>query len=292
MRFALPTAAAPDWDFATAAARAKELGYDGVDVRGYLDEPSPTAHNVFLTNPAKVREGFDTAGIPVACLSTGVSMGRTREEQEAGANRVRRCVDVAEVLGANVVRIRDRLVARGVGHLAAAAEFGRWIAPLADYATGRGVTIAVENALSFRTAREMWTALDNAHHPAVGAAWNPACAAAVGETPAVSVPTLNGKIVYALASDATLAGTPSPARPAAMGFADLGQGAARVRDFVIRLMGIGYRGWACPDPAGAIAGTPEQYLSAAIAALRGWTTPPAPPKVVRPVHPPAKVAAK
>ena len=131
MKFALPTAAAPVWDFATAAARTKERGYDGVDLRGYLDEPSPTAHNVSLSDPAKVREAFDVAGVPVACLSTGVSMGRTRGEHEPAANRARRCVDVAGVLGTKVVRIRDRLVARGTGHLAAAAEFGRWLSPLA-----------------------------------------------------------------------------------------------------------------------------------------------------------------
>jgi sugar phosphate isomerase/epimerase len=292
MNFALPTAAAPAWDYSTLAARAKEFGYDGVDLRGYLDEPSPTAHNVFLTDPARARAAFDATGVRVACLSTGVSMGRAPREHEAGANRVRRAVDVAAAIGAKIVRIRDRLVGRGTGQLAAAAEFGRWLAPLAAYAAGHGVTLAVENALAFRTAREMWTALEGVHHRSAGAAWNPASAAAVGESPAVSVPTLNGRIVYALATDATLTGTARAAHPATLSRADVGEGAVGVREFLVRLMGIGYTGWVCPEPVGAVAGTPDEYLAAAIATLRAWTKPAAPSKAGKPAHPPAKVAGK
>ena len=37
MKLAFSTLASPTWDFETIAARAKEFGYDGVELRGFLD---------------------------------------------------------------------------------------------------------------------------------------------------------------------------------------------------------------------------------------------------------------
>ena len=49
-----PTIACPKWDFETIASRAKEYGYDGVEVRGFLNESILTASNIFLSDPAKL----------------------------------------------------------------------------------------------------------------------------------------------------------------------------------------------------------------------------------------------
>src|SRR5438132_12879868 len=69
MKLAFSTVACPDWDFETIAARAKEYGYDGVEIRGFLNESILTAANVFLTEPAKVRRIFENAGVEIACLA-------------------------------------------------------------------------------------------------------------------------------------------------------------------------------------------------------------------------------
>src|SRR5688572_1066947 len=55
MRFAFSTISCPKWDFETIASRAREYGYEGVEIRGFLNESILTAANVFLTDPAKVR---------------------------------------------------------------------------------------------------------------------------------------------------------------------------------------------------------------------------------------------
>src|ERR1700679_675090 len=70
MKFAFSTIACPAWDFETIAARAKEYGYDGVEVRGFLNESILTAANVFLTSAAKVRSIFESQGIAIACLGS------------------------------------------------------------------------------------------------------------------------------------------------------------------------------------------------------------------------------
>src|SRR4051812_8157275 len=74
MNIAFSTVSAPKWDFETIVARAKEYGYDGVEIRGGLNETVLTSSNIFLSDVKKVRDVFDGAGITVACLSSSIAM--------------------------------------------------------------------------------------------------------------------------------------------------------------------------------------------------------------------------
>ena len=78
MKFAFSTVSCPAWDFQTACARAREYGYEGVEVRGFLNESILTATNIFLTDPVKVRAIFDQHGIQIACLASSVAMSWDR----------------------------------------------------------------------------------------------------------------------------------------------------------------------------------------------------------------------
>ena len=60
MKFAFSTLSAPKWDFHTIIAKAKEYGYDGVEIRGFLNESILTAANIFLSEPQKVRDHTDS----------------------------------------------------------------------------------------------------------------------------------------------------------------------------------------------------------------------------------------
>ena len=79
MKFAFSTVACPAWDFQTVVARAREYGYDGVELRAFLNESVLTAANPFLTDPAKVRELFAGAGLAICCLASSVEMTQHRE---------------------------------------------------------------------------------------------------------------------------------------------------------------------------------------------------------------------
>src|SRR4051794_15992263 len=74
MKFAFSTVSCPEWNFEQIASRAKEFGYDGVEIRGFLNEPLLAASNVFLTDPKKVRALFKYHGVEIACLSSSIAM--------------------------------------------------------------------------------------------------------------------------------------------------------------------------------------------------------------------------
>lgn len=283
MKFAFSTVSCPKWDFETVAARAKEYGYHGVEVRGFLNESVLTASNPFLTDPAKMRRAFEGAGVEIACLSSSVAMGHDRKKNEAMAHDLRQYVDMARRIGCGLVKLFDTQLRPGQSWEQAAGALGRWVEPLADYAADQGVGLAVENALSFRRARELWMALEATCNPNVGAGWDLFNAAQVGERPSISVPVLNSRIVYAQVKDAKFG-------PLGAVYCKLGEGDAQVKNFMIRLMGIGYAGYVSVEWEKAwlpnIA-EPEEILPDSIAKLKEWTKPFEPEK---PAKPAAKVA--
>jgi sugar phosphate isomerase/epimerase len=235
MKLAFSTLCAPDWDAPALALRAKEYGYDGVELAG------PVPNDV-----AAVRQAFETGGVEIACLATSISMPPGRRDRAAAAAELRRQIEVAGGLGCRRLRMLDTTIPRGHAGVSAAVEMGRWLLPAADVAAEVGVTIVVENALSFRKAGQVWTMLESISHPNVAACWDALTAVRVGESPAVSVPTLNSRIQYVRLRD------PRP-----------GEAAVPVQNLLIRLRGIGYTGWVTVE-------TSAERLAGVVPDLRLW----------------------
>ncbi len=274
MKFAFSTVCCPAWDFETVAARAKEYGYDGVELRGFLDETVLTQSNPFLTDPKKIRAVFEKAGIEIACLASSIATNGNTAKNEALAAQLRMYIDTAADIGCRIVKILDLGLRTGQSLQRSSVEMASWLAPLADYAAEKDIIIAVENSRSFVKARDMWLMLDVIGHPNVGAAWDLVNAAEAREGPLVSVPVLNSRIVYAQVKDVKFT-------PAGIEYHKLGEGEVPIKNFLTRLLGIGYKGYVAlewekvwlPHLAG-----PEEILPDTIGKLRKWILPPEPPK--------------
>jgi sugar phosphate isomerase/epimerase len=267
MKFAFSTVSCPAWDFETIVARAKEYGYDGVEVRGFLNETAAlTAANVFLSDTAKVRRTFEAGGVRIACLASSIARAGERRKDRASADALRTYVDTAETLGCPMVKVFDTQVRAGENRSSAAIALGEWLLPLGDYAADHGVTLLVENLLSFRLAKEMWLILDRVSHPAIACCWDVFNAALVGEGPSVSVPTLNSRIAYTHVKDAKLG-------PLGATYCKLGDGDVAVEKFVSRLRGIGYQGYVTVEWEKAWLpnlAEPEEILPDAVQKLKKW----------------------
>jgi sugar phosphate isomerase/epimerase len=268
MKFAFSTVSCPAWDFEQVASRAKEYGYDGVEVRAFANGAVLTAANVFLTDPAKLQRLFADAGVELCCIASSVAMTQEKRKDRAVADELRTHVDIAQAVGCPTVKIFDTQVKPGRSRAVTGVMFGDWLLPLADYAAQAGVCIAVENALSFRNAKELWAIVDRMNHPSVGVAWDLFNAAMAGEPPSYSVPTLNSKIVYTQLKDAKLG-------PLGATYVKLGEGDCKVRDFLRRLRGVGYEGYVTLEWEKAWLpnlAEPEEILPDAITKLREWAT--------------------
>jgi sugar phosphate isomerase/epimerase len=269
MKFAFSTVACPKWDFETIAARAKEYGYDGIEVRGFLNESILTAANVFLSDPHKIKSLFANHGLHIACLSSSIAMTGNGRKDRALTDDCIRFIDTAHELGCGMVKIFDTQVKAGQSRGSAAIKLGEFLTPIGDYASTKGVCVLVENALSFRAAKEMWLVLERISHPSLGCCWDVFNAAMIGEQPAISVPFLNSRINYVHVKDAKIG-------PLGASFCKLGEGDVPVKKLLARLMGIGYNDWITLEWDKAwlpnIA-EPEEILPDAITKLREWTKP-------------------
>lgn len=274
MKFAFSTVSCPKWDFDTIAARAREYGYHGVEIRGFLEESVPTAADVFKTDLDGLRRSFNSAGVEVACLASSISMDQPhaawqvwrRRPNRLGASKLHTFIDTASRLGCHLVKIFDTEVRPGQSRDSAAVALGDWLLPLADYAADRDVVIVIENALSFRASKEMWSILDRLQHPSIACCWDVFNAALIGESPYFSVPVLNSKIAYTQVKDARFG-------PLGATYCKLGEGDVPVEKFITRLMGIGYTGYVAVEWEKAwlpnIA-EPEEILPDAARKLKKW----------------------
>jgi sugar phosphate isomerase/epimerase len=269
MKFAFTTTSCPTWDFETIIGRAKDYGYDGVEIRGFLNEPLLTAANVFLTDPQKVRGLFQSGNIEIACLSSSIAMTQNRKRDAQLAEDLKIYIDTAQALGCPLVKVFDTEVKPGQNRATAGVALGDWLLPMADYACQHNVCLLVENALSFRSSKELWSIMDRLSHPGLGVCWDVFNAALIGESPYVSVPTLNSRIAYTQVKDAKLGAIGA-------NYCKLGEGDIPVQKFMKRLMGIGYAGYVTMEWEKAwLPGLaePEEVLPDAIKKLKEWTKP-------------------
>jgi fatty-acyl-CoA synthase len=244
MKFAFSTLNEPGMDFDALATTAKDLGFDGLELRAPPE------------NPGDVARLLAAKGIEIACLASSLVMSQSRRERAAVSEELRRWLDTADLLSCRRVKILDVRAHPGQPAISAAVELAGWLLPLADYAARRDVTIVVENALSFRTAKEMWMLLESIHHPNVAACWDVFNATQAGESPFVSVPTLNSRIQYARVREVRVT-------PAGLEYCALGEGSIPVRSFLSRLRGIGYGGYVTLE-------SPPELLADSIRQLREW----------------------
>ncbi len=267
MKFAFSTVSCPKWDFETVLARAKEYGYDGVEIRGFLNEAILTATNVFLTDPNKIKDQFASAGVEIACLASSIAFSGKKKIDAELAGDLKKFIDTASALGTPLVKVFDTQVKAGQTRSSAGAAMGDWLLPIADYAADHDVTIVIENALSFRQSKEMWTIIDRLSHPAIACCWDVFNAALIGESPLISVPTLNSRIAYTQIKDAKFG-------PLGASYCKLGQGDVKGDQFITRLRGIGYTGYVTVEWEKAwLPGLaePEEILPAALTTLKEWT---------------------
>ena len=153
MKFAFSTTSCPKWDFKTIVTRAREYGYGGVEIRGFLNESIVSAADVFVEGAPSVRDTFESAGIEVACLSSSIAMSGSRKKDAQSLKDLQTYIDTAQKLNCRLVKVFDTQVRPGQSRDSAGITLGNWLLSAADYAAQHDVTLVIENALSFRTAK-------------------------------------------------------------------------------------------------------------------------------------------
>jgi sugar phosphate isomerase/epimerase len=237
------TLGCPAWYLDTICASCRAYGFDGVDLRGYLDTLDITTHPAFTHNAAATRHTLDEAGLAVSAISSSITVCAP-EKLDENLEEARRTIAVAHALGCPNVRVF------GGGDLEAR--------PRRDLA--RDGCACLERILALDGAgdlhwlfetHDLWTAardcrllLEALPVPAFGALWDMGHTLRVGgESPQETFAALRGRVGYTHIKDARY----EPGHPHAMRdgwrYVPPGQGQLPLAESIALLRQDGYDGW-------------------------------------------------
>lgn len=243
MKICYTTLACPKWDLDTILARTKEYGFDGLDLRGYLDMVDVTLHPAFTTGLAETQQKIADSGVPICGISTSIKVC-VPDAMEANLAEARRTIQLANALGAKYLRIF------GMGDL---DKYSR--SQLADFGM-----MTMQAILSLDGARELhwlfethdqWVKsadcrilLDRIPDPAFGVLWDMGHTPRVGgEMPAATFAAVGPRVAYTHVKDAAY----DPHHPKAMTdgwrYTFPGQGSLPLVEAINTLKSNGYTGW-------------------------------------------------
>ncbi len=243
MKIAFMTLGCPNWDLDTICRRGREYGFDGVDLRGYLDEIDITKLPMFTTRAAQTLRQLNEAGLDVSAISSSIKVCDASARQ-ANIDEAKRTIEVAQKL--NTVNIR----VFGGGNLensthAALAEIGlsciEEILALDGAETLHWLFETHDNWIKSRDCTLLLNRIDN---PAFGALWDMGHTARVGgETPEQSYAAFGSRVGYTHVKDAVY----DPQHPQAMQdgwhYVLPGEGQLPLAQAVQLLREKGYDGW-------------------------------------------------
>ncbi|MDR1193628.1 MAG: sugar phosphate isomerase/epimerase [Peptococcaceae bacterium] len=211
MKLAFSTIGCPGWLWGEVVATAKDMGYDGIELRGIANKVYLPATRTFsLENGLSIRGQMEALGLEIPCLSTSAFLFHEKYRDAARAE-VRDYLNLAALLGAPYIRVlADREAAPGAevdeGEV---LENLRQLAPLA---AEKEVTLLVETNGVYADSAKLAALLEKLADPNLGALWDINHPYRFyGESPAVTFDRLkdwvrhvhikdslrqNGKIVY------------------------------------------------------------------------------------------------
>jgi len=172
MKLSFSTLGCPDWSFGEIITSAKDLGYQGVEIRGIEREIYAPAIKELTAEREQTIEKLKALGIEIAMLTAGTPLA-VHGVQEQAMKEGREYIDVASSLGVKYIRFlsTDKPYFDGGDPDLCKRQF----AELVGYAQGKGVTPLIETNGLFLDSKKLADFLDevggdcgalwDVHHP-------------------------------------------------------------------------------------------------------------------------------
>ncbi len=233
MKFAFSTLACPNYTWTDICAMAKDLGFQGIEVREIESENarSPFAAAKCEATVARLR----ALKIEVPCLSTGSCLSHT-EKREENRQEILKYIEVAEKIGTPYIRILADMGPAPEGEVddeAVLAEMQAFI----PFAEAHGVTLLIETNGAYADTARLRALLDRIPSDNVGALWDlhhPYRYA--GESPETTLQNLGAYIKHVHIKDSVVTEGKTV-------YKLLGEGDLPLGDMLLALRSINYEGY-------------------------------------------------
>lgn len=236
MKIAFSTLGCPDFDWSDIYSMAKDLGFDGIEIRGlgkdiFAVKAQPFTEAELPNTIRKLKE----LRLEIPCLSSGCCLKFT-EKAEQNHDEIVQYIELASKLGTPYIRILADLEPQPDGEVDDEAVLAalRRLIPIAEE---KGVTLLIETNGVYTDTKRLSELLANAASDAVGALWDvhhPYRFA--GESPDATVKNLGAYIKYVHVKDSVM-------QDGKVSYRLMGEGDLPMDGFMMALRSINYDGY-------------------------------------------------
>ena len=236
MKISFSTIACPDYSWVDIYSMAKDLGFDGIEIRGMGDDFAAYKAMPFTeANRPKTMAKLKALNIEIPCLSSGCCLKNREREAETIEELTEYC-KLAQQINAPYIRVLADLEAAPNGEVddAYVAQQLRKLAPIAEE---YDVTLLVETNGVYSDTRRLRALLDNVGSHKIAALWDmhhPYRFA--GESPEQTVANLGERIKYVHTKDSVM-------EDGKVVYKMMGEGDLPIQEMIEALKSIQYTGY-------------------------------------------------
>ncbi|MGE5582984.1 MAG: AMP-binding protein [Bacillota bacterium] len=236
MKIAFSTLGCPDFDWTEIYSMAKDLGFDGIEIRGLGQEILAVKAQPFTENqlPQTLKK-LSELRLEIPCLSSGCCL-KFGEQAQQNYEEIMQYITLAAKLGTPYIRILADLEPQPEGDVDDGVVLAA-LKRLIPVAEENGVTLLVETNGVYSDTARLCKLLDQAASDAVAALWDihhPYRYA--GETPGKTVQNLGAYIKYVHAKDSVM-------ENGKVQYRMMGEGDLPIDDIMLALRSIKYEGY-------------------------------------------------
>ncbi len=171
MKISFSTLGCPKWSWADITAMAKDLGFNGIEIRGVENELyAPRIKEFLPDNIPSTRKKLEEMGLQISCL-TSSSCLFDETNIEANMKEAQEYIETASAVGAKYVRVLGDGQAEpkediSLGFLADS------LLKLAGQAEKKGVIILVETNGVLSSSKKMAELMEKTNNPNIAVLWD------------------------------------------------------------------------------------------------------------------------
>ena len=238
MKICFSTLGCPDFEWADVYSMAKDLGFDGIELRALGMPIDPFRSKPFTgAQLEKTVKKLRQLHLEIPCVSANCCLNEREREAENRAE-ILACIELAEKLGASYVRVLGDRYAEAT----AAVDddyLAEQLTSLAQDAEAHDVTLVVETNGAFSDTARLRKLLDRVGHRCVAALWDMHHPYRYGgESPEQTVANLGNYIKYVQTKDSSM-------HDGKLRYELMGRGDLPLDAMIAALGSIGYTGYIC-----------------------------------------------
>lgn len=237
MKISFSTVGCPDFAWSDIFSMAKDLGFDGIELRGLGDDISALRSRPFSDEYIdKTAEKLKKAGICISCFASGCAL-KEKEKREENIAEIKKYIELAKKMGTKYIRILADKWALPEGDEVDDELIADELKELSSFAEEAKVYLLVETNGVFADTKRLKKLLDEVSSDFVAALWDMHHPYRyMNESPAETVSNLGSYIKYTHIKDSVKNGEETE-------YKMMGEGDLPVEAMINELRSIGYDGF-------------------------------------------------